>query len=273
LFDALPIKKFAYHQSSWREVLIDIQKEVKKDKLNFFKKSIKDISKNNIFTNSQSILDPSINNENQDNNLSFEYTYSPPDSINVRKILQPQITFGDDNINPQEGDTYEFSTEQVRYMYSICYLLATTKNAHALICDYGEETAFSNSFRGIKSQKLYKNDEILKYTGECDLSSYVNFKVLKKVINSYQNNLKLGGIIKQGDFLEILQIYERLKVLQKETVNFKIKDILLKQYDRLTRHDQMGDIYKFMYIHKFSNKPIYPFTEYGLNLIADCSKY
>ena len=168
----------------------------------------------------------------------------------------------------KEGDGYEFSPEQIRYMYAISYLLATTRHSQALIIDYGEDQAFSNSFRGIKKQKLLKGDDILKYSGECDLTSYVNFKALKKVVYNYPN-LQVGGLMKQGDFLEILQIYQRLKLLQTTTSSMKNKEMLLKQYEKLVNEDEMGDNYKFMYVHKKNHKPSYPFIDEILSKLAD----
>lgn len=155
-------------------------------------------------------------------------------------------------------------------MYEICYLLSTTNYAHALICDYGENHAFSDSFRGIKNQKLIKDQsEILKYSGSCDLSSYVNFKALRKVVHSF-SSLKYGGMLKQGDFLCLLLISQRLKILQQATTNIKQKEILKKCLDRLIDENQMGEIYKFFYVYKKHNKPVYPFLddilqEYGVD--------
>jgi NADH dehydrogenase [ubiquinone] 1 alpha subcomplex assembly factor 7 len=241
LFDALPSKQFIYKENAWREVMVDIVRpEDKNNKIQLISNDTRDEAPNKI---------------------EFKYSYSAPNTESVTRYLQPDTTFGQFGIQPKENETYEFSIEQVRYMYSICYLLATTRLSQALICDYGEDQAFSNSFRAIKKQKLYKGDDILKYTGECDLSFYVNFKALKKVVSTYHGNLKFGGLMKQGDFLEVMQMYERMQALQNKTNNFKHKDAIAKQFDRLTLEDQMGDTYKFMYIHKNHQKPCYPFTQ------------
>lgn len=244
-FDALPIKKFIYKNNAWCEILVDVEKPEKKD------------------SSSQS---------NTAQKIKFKYTYSAPNSESVLKILQPESTFDEAGIKPKENNTYEFSAEQVRFMYALCYLMATTRLSAGLIIDYGEEHAFSNSFRGIKSQKILREEEVLNCPGECDLTAYVNFKALRRVVYTYYNNIRVGGIMKQGDFLEILQIYNRMTNLQKNTNNMKKKEILFKQYNRLADQDEMGDVYKFMYIHKKRNKPVYPFTEEAFKLIEQIEK-
>ena len=45
--------------------------------------------------------------------------------------------------------------------------------------------------------------------------------------------------------------------------------MLLKQYEKLVNEDEMGDNYKFMYIHKKNHKPSYPFIEEILSKLAD----
>lgn len=241
LFDALPTKRFIFNENSWKEVLVDIIKP----------EDVKD-----------------SDDSNNKSKYNFKFGYSAPNSENVVKYLDPVNTFTEQGIDVKEGDGYEFSPEQIRYMYAISYLLATTRHSQALIIDYGEDQAFSNSFRGIKKQKLLKGDDILKYSGECDLTSYVNFKALKKVVYNYPN-LQVGGLMKQGDFLEILQIYQRLKLLQTTTSSMKNKEMLLKQYEKLVNEDEMGDNYKFMYVHKKNHKPSYPFIDEILSKLAD----
>jgi NADH dehydrogenase [ubiquinone] 1 alpha subcomplex assembly factor 7 len=252
LFDALPTKKFVFSNNYWREVLVDVDEGQKSDDL-----------QQNIIINQNSLEVPKNLNE-----INFKFTLSAPNNENVVKYLDPQNTFVEQGIKVKEGEAYEFSPEQVRYMYAMSYLMATTVDAQALIIDYGEDHAFSDSFRGIKNQKVLKNQEILNNSGGCDLTSYVNFKALKKVVYNYKS-LKIGGLIKQADFLEILQIYQRLKLLQSSQSSIKNKELLMRQYEKLTAENQMGDTYKFFYIHKTMHKPSYPFIEEILNQLKE----
>ena len=119
--------------------------------------------------------------------------------------------------------------------------------------------AFSNSFRGIKNQKILKNEELLDLSGESDLTSYVNFRAIKNVISKF-SNLKFGGIMPQGDFFECLGIENRANDLKKNT-NLNKSEVIDRQYHRLVDADKMGDTYKFFYIHKSNIDPVYPFIE------------
>jgi SAM-dependent MidA family methyltransferase len=235
----LPTKKFLFKNNQWHEVMVSVDED---------------------------------NTKIAENKINFKFVPSQPNNESVVKYLQPEKTFGEMGIKMKEGDTYEFSLErknlvkylEIKYMYEICYLLSTTKNAHSLIIDYGEEQSFSDSIRGIKNQKLFKGNDILNYSGQCDLSCYVNFKALIKVAHDY-SSLKVGGLVPQGWFLEYLQIANRLKMLQETTTDMKKKKILERQYKKLVDENEMGNNFKVLYLHKINNKPVYPFLDEILN--------
>jgi SAM-dependent MidA family methyltransferase len=143
-------------------------------------------------------------------------------------------------------------------MHSFCYLLSTTPNAIALFCDYGEDRAFGDSFRGIKKQKILKRDEILANTGKCDLTSYVNFKALRRVIYQYPN-LKFGGLMTQGNFLYYLHAKTRAEELKKSDPKLKAGiDSIVK---RLMDLNEMGSTYKFLFVHKKNIPQCFPFLD------------
>jgi SAM-dependent MidA family methyltransferase len=66
--------------------------------------------------------------------------------------------------------------------------LIEVSRGNALIIDYGEDHAFSNSFRGIKEHKIYKDfPTILDHVGQIDLTSYVNFNQIKSIAQTNEN--------------------------------------------------------------------------------------
>jgi NADH dehydrogenase [ubiquinone] 1 alpha subcomplex assembly factor 7 len=152
-------------------------------------------------------------------------------------------------------------------MFHISYLLNTTPKASGLIIDYGEDHAFTNSFRAIKEQKIYKDQDVLRYTGECDLTSYVNFRALKNVVNRFKG-LKVGGILTQHDFLGAMGIVAIYKAYM-TMASMEQKDVITRQYERIFNLDKMGANYKFLYIHKARDKPVYPFVQDIFNLILE----
>ena len=63
----------------------------------------------------------------------------------------------------------------------------------ALIVDYGEDHAFSNSFRGIQNHRLIKDwPSIFDEVGRLDLTSYVNFKQISLVSQMNKNVVSFG---------------------------------------------------------------------------------
>jgi SAM-dependent MidA family methyltransferase len=144
-------------------------------------------------------------------------------------------------------------------MFSLCYLLNTTPKAASLFIDYGESHAFSDSFRGIRNQKLLKNEEILDNTGACDLSAYINFTALQQVVSKF-STLVSPPILTQDDFLHSMGIQEKLNIQKTKTNIQAVKNQLDQEYRFLTSPDKMGKNFKAMYIHKSRDKPIYPFV-------------
>jgi SAM-dependent MidA family methyltransferase len=148
----------------------------------------------------------------------------------------------------------------------ILQLLSETPLSSALICDYGEERAFGDSFRGVRKQKLIKGNDILHHTGDCDLTSYVNFKMLQSCLKAYED-LKFGGLISQGQFLKLLHVEISKELLLKQSTSQKDKEYVEWSYKKIVDDTEMGKNYKFMYIHKKKVQPVYPFVEEILEMI------
>lgn len=78
---------------------------------------------------------------------SLEFADSEPQNENVRKVLNPRKFFTADALRDlKHGDTFELCPQASSITDQICSLVEITKGA-ALIVDYGEDHAFSNSFR------------------------------------------------------------------------------------------------------------------------------
>ena len=98
------------------------------------------------------------------------------------KVLQPTKFFSKEAKKDLKiGDTFEVCPLAVEFSKDIASLIELTKGA-ALIVDYGEDHAFSNSFRGIQNHTLVKDWEtIFDEVGRMDLTAYVNFKQIAEV--------------------------------------------------------------------------------------------
>ena len=68
-----------------------------------------------------------------------------------------------------------------------------------MIIDYGKNNNIGNTLQSVKNHKY---SDPLKYQGESDLSSLVNFEAIKNYSKEY--NLVVTKLINQGDFLKSL---------------------------------------------------------------------
>ncbi|TNV80554.1 hypothetical protein FGO68_gene2308 [Halteria grandinella] len=176
---------------------------------------------------------------------------------NVDKVLKPEKLFaGQSEI--KVGDTIEICPSAVSLTQEIMSLIEVSRGA-ALIVDYGEDHAFSNSFRGIKEHKVYKEfSQIAENVGNIDLTTYVNFNQIKKIAES-NANLLVNGPMPQGLFLECMGITMRLEILQKAAKTQAQRKLLEDSYIRLCHPEQMGEIYKMLFLGHKEVGDIFPF--------------
>lgn len=184
------------------------------------------------------------------------FTNEESENDNVKNFLLPQYTF--EGIEVLEGDRYEFSIQSIKMMAYICMILSQRKESSSLIIDYGENHSFKDSLRGILNHKILKENEILKHSGQCDLSAYVNFSMLKKIVHLFPS-LEVGGIHKQGDFLELLGIWQILEIEGSKATNEKEIEKIEWQYNKLVTSLEMGDTFKVMYVKKTKQALVFPF--------------
>jgi cyclopropane-fatty-acyl-phospholipid synthase len=79
--------------------------------------------------------------------------------------------------------------------------------------------------------------------GESDVTSLVNFKLIKEYIE--QKKIKVDKIITQSQFLKKNGIMERAEIISKK-MNFLEKSDLYYRIKRLTNQQQMGDLFKVL---------------------------
>ena len=116
-----------------------------------------------------------------------------------------------------------------------------------LIVDYAKNENFGNSLKSIKKQKIINP---LKEIGNSDISTHVNFNLIKET--STKQNLNSHGPVSQRKFLIELGILYRAEILIKNANN-KQKKKLKKSLDFLINKKKMGEIFNVISI---SNKKI-----------------
>lgn len=94
--------------------------------------------------------------------------------ISERELPEKMVPISE---NPQVGQEVEISHISLLTMD----LLAKTVQKYGgaiLNVDYGDEGAFFDSIRAIKSHRYVPSPYFWQIPGECDLSAYVNFSAL-----------------------------------------------------------------------------------------------
>ena len=123
-----------------------------------------------------------------------------------------------------------------------------------LMIDYGYLK--SNNQNTLQSVMKHKKNNILKNLGKADITSHVNFPLLKEFF--LKNNLKVKNIISQTQFLKKMGILERAEILSKN-MRFNDKVNLVLKLKRLLGTRLMGDLFKVILAYKSKNDNYFGF--------------
>jgi SAM-dependent MidA family methyltransferase len=110
----------------------------------------------------------------------------------------------------------------------------------ALIIDYGYEGLATGDT--LQAVSRHGHADVFAEPGERDLTAHVNFSVLERI--GRNAGLAVHGPIGQGDWLESLGIGARTAALAKAAPHRQAE--LIAARDRLTKADEMGDLFKAM---------------------------
>ena len=136
----------------------------------------------------------------------------------------------------------EYSPLMVKYFKSICKKIKSSTGGILLI-DYGTcDKKMYDSLQGIKD---HKKVSIFDNYQNIDITHHVNFYFVKQIVNL--NRLKVGGIINQGSFLKNMGIDLRAEIISKK-MSFIKKTDLYTRIRRLTHKDEMGELFKVMFV-------------------------
>eukprot|EP01133_Synstelium_polycarpum_P014242 gene14242-16806_t len=131
----------------------------------------------------------------------------------------------------------------------IAQKMALRINEHsgaALIIDYGQDKAVSNSLQAIRNHEFV---DLLDRPGSADLSSWVDFSAIRKCTKHLKKeNVTAVGPVDQGIFLKEMGIEHRLERLAKKLGDESKLEELAKSYHKLVGPDEMGTTYKAIVI-------------------------
>ncbi len=139
------------------------------------------------------------------------------------------------------GDTLEHSEQTISIFSNICNHLIRYDGV-LLVVDYGNISGIGDTLQAVNDHKF---SSILEKPGQSDLTSHVNFKLLKEIAR--KKNLYVSPVKEQQNFLLELGIKERLKSLTKN-VSSTIAERVETEVKRLIDPDKMGSLFKVIAI-------------------------
>lgn len=138
-----------------------------------------------------------------------------------------------------QGTMIETSAAASAVMAEIAQRLKEQGGA-ALIIDYGPfELRAGSTLQALRS---HEKVDPLKHPGEADLTTHVDFELLKHVAEA--NGADVMGLTMQGDWLRNMGIEIRHEALVRKNPEEQAK--LKRQFDRLVDDGQMGALFKVL---------------------------
>ena len=141
------------------------------------------------------------------------------------------------------GDTLEYSEQAISIFSNICNHLIQCDGI-LLVVDYGNISGVGDTLQAVNKHKF---KSVLEKPGQNDLSSHVNFKLLKEIAG--KKNLYVSPVREQRNFLLELGIKERLRSLTKN-VSSAVAEMVNSEVERLIDPDKMGSLFKVIAITK-----------------------
>ncbi len=115
-----------------------------------------------------------------------------------------------------------------------------------LLIDYGYNVP--NNKNTLQSLMNHKKNNLLHNLGKADITSLVNFSLLKEYF--LKKNLRVKDIVSQKFFLEKMGIIQRANIISKK-MKFKEKANLYLRLKRLLTKTSMGTLFKVIFAYKF----------------------
>ena len=122
-------------------------------------------------------------------------------------------------------------------------------NGGLLLIDYGFLKQKSKDT--LQSVKNHKKNELFNNVGDADITSLVNFDLLKNYFK--RKMLKTNNVVTQEFFLKKMGIINRAEILS-VGMNFKEKSEIFYRLQRLLNPLQMGRLFKVIFAFKSKNK-------------------
>jgi len=241
---------FLYEKS---ESLKKIQKKkLYKQKINWIE-SFKNIKKGPVFFLGNEFFDAiPIKQYKKVNNVFYEKYIKLEDNSKICTIFKKTSLLTINNLkkfNLLKNQSFiEFPKQGLEELDLIVKTIKRL-NGGLLLIDYG--FLRQKSIDTLQSLKNHKKNMLFDNVGSADITSLVNFDLLKKYLK--KKKLKVNNIVTQEFFLKRMGINERAEILSKK-MNFKEKSDLYFRLQRLLNPEQMGKLFKAICAFKLKKK-------------------
>lgn len=219
-YDALPMNRFIKTEKGWREFLVDIRPDAKKDSL---------------LPNVTTTTTADLNKKHESEFVLIQAPYATP------SCAIPKTTPRYDDLSVTSK--VEVSPESHTYTYEMAQIIKSSDIGAGLTIDYGTTTIPMDSLRGIKDHKFVNP---LSDVGDVDLSIDVDFGSLSIILKDLGFE---AYVAEQGDFLNSMGLGYRIDQLMSKFVDDEeMKKKLTASYKRLTGKGlrDMGKVYKVL---------------------------
>ncbi len=131
-------------------------------------------------------------------------------------------------------------------------------NGGILLIDYGHLNQLNkNTLQAVKNNKKMNMKNLLKHLGKADITSLVNFSLLREYFEKKKLNVK--KVVSQKFFLERMGIVERAKILEKKMTS-KQKKYTSETLKRLLNKECMGELFKVIFAFKSKTSEFFGFN-------------
>ena len=241
---------FMYERS---EILKKIQKKTINEKKVKWIKNLNEIKKGPVIFFGNEFFDAiPIKQFKRKNNLVFERFIKLDKKLNINQLFKEASPKDVKELNTfsalKKTSFIEFPKLGFLELKKIISKINELSGGILLI-DYGYLGKINKStLQSVKSQKINK---LFENIGDADVTSLVNFGLLKEYFQ--KNNLSVKNIVTQSFFLERLGIHKRAEILS-QNMSFKKKADLFLRINRLIDQKLMGELFKVIFAFKAKSK-------------------
>ena len=234
------------------------KKNIKDNKVKWIK-NFKDISNGPVIFFGNEFFDAiPIKQFKNEKGLLYEKYYTLDKNNKIKIIFKKASTKDVANINSYKSlkklKFIEFPKFGLGVLKKIIKKILQLKGCLLLI-DYGYLSPSNQST--LQSVIKHKKNNLLNNLGKADITSHVNFKLLNEFF--IKNNLKVGKIISQQNYLKNMGIIERAEIISKK-MKFRDQSNLYLRLKRLLSPNLMGELFKVALAYKFKSTKFFGFN-------------